>query len=164
VPYKRIDHVIEAFKKMPDKNLKIFGDGVDLPRLREVAGDAKNIEFLGRVSDERQAELYSQCLAYINPQKEDLGITVVEAMASGRPVIAFGEGGATETIIEGKTGLFFNNQTVEDIIDVVNKFSNYNFDPKFIREYAEKFSNERFKREMMEFINKEWEKFSASRK
>ncbi|MFH1522584.1 MAG: glycosyltransferase, partial [Patescibacteria group bacterium] len=97
-PYKRIDMVIEAFKKL-DYNLKVFGDGVDLNRLRQIAGDAKNIQFLGRVDEKTKFELYSKCLAFLNPQEEDFGITVVEAMASGRPIIAFKKGGATETVV-----------------------------------------------------------------
>ena len=86
-PYKRIDIVIEAFKGL-DKTLKIFGDGVDYNRLVALAKGMKNIEFVGRVNEVEQAELYRKALAFINPQEEDFGITVIEAMASGRPVIA----------------------------------------------------------------------------
>ncbi|MDD5032243.1 MAG: glycosyltransferase, partial [Patescibacteria group bacterium] len=111
-PYKRVDIAVEAFKKM-GKRLKIFGDGVDLRRLKEIAGGSKNIEFLGRVDDKAKAELYSHCQAFLNPQEEDFGITVIEAMACGRPVIAFRKGGATETVIEGKTGVFCDEQTAE---------------------------------------------------
>ncbi|MDD4332792.1 MAG: glycosyltransferase [Patescibacteria group bacterium] len=164
VPYKRIDIVIDAFKKMPDKKLKVFGDGIDLSRLKNIAGEAENIELLGRVSDAERAKLFSQCQAFINPQVEDFGITVVESMASGRPVIAYSRGGALETVIPGKTGLFFSEQTAEAIKETVQNFNPNNFTPQFIREHAEKFSKERFKKEMKEFIGKEWEKFSASRK
>jgi len=111
-PYKRVDIVVEAFKQLgADYNLKIFGDGVDLKRLKKIAGKSPNIEFVGRVSDEQKAELYSHCLAFINPQEEDFGITAVEAMAAGRPVLAYRRGGALETIVEGKTGFFFADQT-----------------------------------------------------
>lgn len=161
VPYKRIDHIVKAFKEMPDKKLKIFGDGIDMPRLKQIAGEAKNIEFLGRVSDEDRKELYSKCQAFINPQKEDFGITAVEAMASGRPVIAYARGGALETVVEGKTGIFFDKQLPEGIIEAVRKFDSHNFDSKFIRKHAEKFSKERFKKEIREFIDKEWEKHKA---
>ena len=154
VPYKRIDIVIEAFKKT-DKKLKIFGDGLDLDRLKGIAGDNKNIEFLGRVSDEKKAELYSRCQAYINPQKEDFGITIVEAMASGRPVIAFGQGGATETIIEGRTGEFFAEEKCESVLEAVNKFDVSKYNPEEIRAHAMKFSKENFKRNIREFIEKE---------
>jgi glycosyltransferase involved in cell wall biosynthesis len=158
VPYKRIDIVVEAFKKMPDKKVKIFGDGTDMPRLKAIAGEAKNIEFLGRVSDDKRKELFSKCQAFINPQVEDFGITVVEAMASGRPVIAQARGGALETVIPGKTGVFFKDQTPDAIVAAIQSFNSNLFDSKFIREHAEMFSKERFKREIKEFINKEWEK------
>ncbi len=154
VPYKRIDIVIKAFKKM-NKKLKIFGDGLDLDHLKEIAGNDKNIEFLGRVSDQKRSELFSRCQAFINPQKEDFGITIVEAMASGRPVIALGQGGATETIIEGKTGEFFKNENVEDIIKVVENFNSAKYQAQEIREYAMRFSKENFKKNMIRFIEEE---------
>lgn len=157
-PYKRVDIVVEAFKKL-DKKLKIFGDGVDLERLKKIAGDSENIEFLGRVSDEEMAELYRKCQAFLNPQEEDFGITVVEAMASGRPVIAYKKGGAIETVIEGKTGIFFKEQTVESLIEAINKFKSEDFNPVEIREHAEQFSAERFKKEIGEFVRREYEKF-----
>lgn len=157
-PYKRMDIVIEAFKKN-GKKLKIFGDGVDRARLEEIASGSKNIEFLGRVDDEKRAELYRYCLAFLNPQEEDFGITVVESMASGRPVIAFGRGGAKETVLEGKTGLFFHKQTSEAIVKVVDNFYNFSWQPEEIRKQAEKFSVEKFKKEMGDFIGVEYEKF-----
>ncbi len=158
VPYKRVDIVIKAFKKLGLK-LKIFGDGIDLPRLKKIAGDAGNIEFLGRVSDEEKAKLYGECRAFINPQLEDFGITPVESMASGRPVIALRSGGSLESIIEGKTGLLFNNETPEDIIKVIEKFNTMNWNSLDIREHAKKFSEERFKKEIEEFINEEYKNF-----
>ncbi len=150
-PYKRIDIVIEAFKKL-DKKLKIFGDGVDKKRLKKIAKGDPNIEFLGRIDDEKLRKLYQNCQAFIHPQVEDFGITPVEAMASGRPVIAFRGGGVTETVKEGKTGMFFEKQTPEAIRETVEKFQTYEFDPDFISQEAQKFSTKRFKKEMMEFI------------
>ena len=153
VPYKRVDIVIEAFKKLGDDyRLKIFGDGPDLKRLKKIVGDSKNIEFLGRVSDEYRAELYASAQAFINPQEEDFGITVVEAMASGTPVIAYGRGGATETIIEGETGLFFQEQTSTAIYEVVKEFRATNFNPKVIRAQAEKFSVAKFKENIKRYM------------
>ncbi len=156
-PYKRVDMVIEACNKL-NKKLKIFGDGVDLPRLKEIAGDNENIEFLGRVDDKTRAELYSKCQAFLNPQEEDFGITVIESMASGRPVIAYRKGGAAETVIENVTGKFFNKQTVEDLVEVLRNFNSRSFDPKIIRQHAEKFSTERFKKEIKNFIEEEYDK------
>jgi len=152
VPYKRIDIVIEAFKKMPGKKLKIFGDGPDLNRLKKIADGAENVEFLGRVSQEEKFKLFSHAQAFINPQKEDFGITVVESMASGRPVIALSEGGALETVIDGITGIFFKKENADSIIDAVNKFNSVKFNPQKIREHAMNFSEENFRNKIMEFI------------
>jgi glycosyltransferase involved in cell wall biosynthesis len=152
-PYKRIDMVVSAFKKLgSDYKLKIFGDGVDLERLKEIAAEAPNIEFLGRVTEEEKARLFSEAQAFINPQEEDFGITVVESMASGRPVIAYRKGGATETIIEGKTGLFFDEQTDEALLETVKGFRAEDFDPTEIREHAEKFSVANFQNKINRFI------------
>lgn len=152
-PYKRIDLAIKAFKELgPSYRLKIFGDGVDLPRLKKLAAGAHNIEFLGRVSEEEKAKLYQLAQAFINPQEEDFGITMVESMASGRPVIAYRKGGATETVIEGKTGLFFDEATPEALARVVKEFSSVDFDPRAIREQAERFSVSNFKKQLMDFI------------
>jgi len=150
-PYKRFDVVIEAFKKSNQK-LKIFGSGVDEKRLKEIAGDASNIEFLGRVSDEEMAQLYSECRAFINPQDEDFGITAIEAMASGRPVIAFRRGGATETVLEGVTGEFFDFQDKENILSLIEKFDYKKYNSVQIREHALKFSRERFINEIKDFV------------
>jgi len=160
-PYKRVDIVIEAFLKMPDKKLKIFGDGVDLFRLKKIRGGAGNIEFLGRVNDKEQAKLYSESIAFINPQDEDFGITVVESMASGRPVIAYRRGGATETVKAGETGLFFDEQSPESIVAAVESFGNYDFNSEEIKSYAQKFSESNFKEYLDKFIKEEYNKFSG---
>lgn len=155
VPYKRIDLVIEAFKKLGSPyRLKIFGDGLDLGRLKSIAADAANIEFLGRVSEAEKITLYQNAQAFINPQEEDFGITIVEAMAAGRPVIAYQKGGAVETIIEGETGLFFADPTPDSLIKTLSAFRANNFDPVKIRSQAEKFSVANFKRQITEFIAK----------
>ena len=160
-PYKRVDIVIKAFKKT-DKKLKIFGSGVDIQRLKKIAGLSPNIEFLGRVNDKELAELYSKCLAFINPQEEDFGITQVEAMASGRPVIAYKRGGAVEIIEEGKTGFFFDKQKPDAIQYLIESFNSNSFDPRYIKNYAEKFSSERFKREIKDYINGAIEDFKKN--
>ena len=157
-PYKRVDIVIEAIKKT-GKKLKIFGDGIDLARLKQIAGTDKNIEFLGRVDDVARAELYSRCLAFIYPQEEDFGITAVEAMASGRPVIAYKRGGAVETVVEGVTGLFFNEQTIDSLIETINIFDNKKFNPEIIKQHAEEFSVAKFKSEITKYIEESWRNF-----
>lgn len=153
-PYKRIDLVIEAFGLLgSDYHLKIFGDGVDLARLQSLAQGHDNISFLGRVSEEEKTQLYSGAQAFINPQEEDFGITVVEAMASGRPVIAYNKGGVTETVVEGQTGLFFSEPTAQSLAETIRKFNSSNFNPQAIRAHAEKFSVANFRTQITEFIS-----------
>ncbi len=152
-PYKRLDMVVEAFKALGENyKLKIFGDGVDMKRLRKIAAGSANIEFLGRVTEADKVRLYRGAEAFINPQEEDFGITAVESMASGRPVIAYRKGGATETVIEGKTGMFFDIQTPEELEKVIKSFRSEAFNPEEIRAHAQRFSVENFKRRMNEFI------------
>ena len=158
-PYKRVDLVIEAFCQMPDKKLKIFGNGVDEKRLKEIAAGAVNIEFLGRVEDGVLAKLYRNAQAFIHPQEEDFGISPVEAMACGCPVIAYRKGGATETVIEGQSGLFFDEQKKEVIKEVINSFKRSNFDEKIVRAQAEKFSTAKFKENIKNFIDEQYAKF-----
>jgi glycosyltransferase involved in cell wall biosynthesis len=150
--------VIEAFKQMPEKKLKIFGNGVDLPRLKNLAAGAPNIEFLDRVEIPALAKFYRNAIAFIHPQEEDFGITAVEAMACGTPVIAYRKGGALETIIDGQTGIFFDIQSVDEIVKAVKMFSEYKFDEKIIRTQAEKFSTENFKAKISAYIDKEKKK------
>ncbi|MGI5827079.1 MAG: glycosyltransferase [Patescibacteria group bacterium] len=153
VPYKRIDLVVEAFKELgPDYRLKVFGDGLDLSRLKKIAGEAGNIEFLGRVSDDQKAVYYSRAQAFINPQEEDFGITPLESMASGRPVIAYRKGGATETVREGETGIFFDEQTPASLVTAIKSFRSENFSSTRIRAYAETFSVARFSEEIKKLV------------
>jgi len=153
-PYKKIDLAIKAFNKLK-LPLKIIGSGQSRG-LKKIA--KKNIEFLGFVSEKKKAEYLSHCQALIYPQDEDFGITAVEAMASGRPVIAYKAGGALETVIEGETGIFFENQTWQSLVSTILKFKSEDFDSNKIKNYAEKFSKERFKREIFEFARKKYEK------
>lgn len=153
VPYKRIDLVVEAFKELgPDYRLKVFGDGLDWSRLKKIAGEAGNIEFLGRVSDDQKAVYYSRAQAFINPQEEDFGITPLESMASGRPVIAYRKGGATETVREGETGIFFDEQTPASLVTAIKSFRSENFSSARIRAYAETFSVARFSEEIEKLV------------
>jgi glycosyltransferase involved in cell wall biosynthesis len=153
-PYKRVDLAIEAFRELEVK-LKIFGDGPDAKRLKKLAGDSQNIEFLGRVEEEELAQLYSNCNAFIHPQTEDFGITPVEAMASGRPVIAYEKGGATETIIDGETGVFFKEQTKESLLRAVNKYYETRFSPQKIKDHASQFSKEVFTEKIKQYLQQQ---------
>lgn len=153
LPYKRFDIAIKTFKdlKMP---LKIIGEGPDEKRLKKMAQGASNIEFLGRLSDEETKRYFSRSKAFIFPSEEDFGIVQVEAMASGRPVIAYRAGGALEIVVENKTGLFFDEQTPESLKQTLEKFKSENFNPEAIREFSKKFNKEIFKEKINEFITK----------
>jgi glycosyltransferase involved in cell wall biosynthesis len=131
--------------------LKIIGVGEEEKYLKSIARE--NIEFLGGVSDEVKAQYLSHAKALIHPQEEDFGITAVESMASGRPVIAYRAGGVTETLIEGETGVFFNEQTWEDLSNVVIHFDSQKFDPEKIKLSAERFSRSRFEAEIKAFVD-----------
>ena len=159
MPYKRVDLAIKAFNKLKIP-LKIIGSGEDEERLKNLA--ERNIEFLGSVSDKKKAEYLSHCKALIHPQEEDFGIVSIEAMASGRPVIAFKAGGALETVIEDFNGKFFDEQTWEALADTVVHFQSEKFDSFKIKKYAQKFSKERFKKEIKEFVEREYKKFLTS--
>ncbi len=158
VSYKRFDIVVQAFNKLGIP-LKIFGDGPEEEKLKKMA--RPHIEFLGKVSDSKKAELYAHCLAFINPQEEDFGITAVEAMASGRPVIAYPVGGATETVIPGLSGEFFDEQTWESLGDAVIRFKPDKYDQKKIRAHAEQFSTQAFEKRLSDFIEKKYQSFKG---
>jgi len=151
VPYKRYDLAVRAFNKL-NIPLKIFGMGPEYSYLKSIA--KKNIEFLGEISEIDKTKLFSQCLAFINPQEEDFGITVVEAMAAGRPVIAYKRGGAMETIKAGETGIFFEDQTWEDLANTIIHFQPEKFDSEKIKLHTEQFSKVRFQKEIKEFLDK----------
>lgn len=157
-PYKRVELVMQAFYKLgiPLKIIGVGSESQDRERIKKYL--KPNIELLGYVSEEEKIKYLSRCQALIHPQEEDFGITAVEAMASGRPVIAYKSGGALETIIEGVTGEFFEEQTWECLADAVIKFQSNNYDPIKIREHSFKFSKEKFKKEVEEFVNNEIKK------
>jgi glycosyltransferase involved in cell wall biosynthesis len=149
IPYKRIDLAVQAFTKL-GLPLKIAGSGRDRSRLEAMAGP--NIQFLGRVSDDDLVRLYSRCRAFIFPGEEDFGLTPLEAQASGRPVIAFGAGGAKETIVPGVTGTFFAEPTAEALANAVELFDTRDVDPRAIRRHAEKFDVTHFRDQLLDFI------------
>ncbi len=154
-PYKRVDLAIEAFNRLR-LPLQIVGSGQDQARLRAMAGPT--VEFLGSATNDRVAELYSRCRAFVFPGVEDFGITPLEAMASGAPVIAYGEGGAAETVVDGVTGLFFRPQTVEALMEAVNRVESgaIAFEEAACRARAALFAKERFQEEMREKIRAAW--------
>lgn len=141
VPYKRIDLAIHAYNAL-GWPLWIVGSGTEVARLRGIAGPS--IRFLGRVCDEVVRELYRGCRMLLFPGEEDFGIVPVEAMACGRPVVAFARGGALETVLENRTGLFFHRQTVDDLSAAVRAASGIQWNTAEIREHAETFGVQRF--------------------
>lgn len=154
VAYKRFDMVIEACNKtgLP---LKVFGSGPVEKKLRKMA--KPNVEFFGRVSEKEQHELYANARAFIHPQEEDFGITPVESMASGRPVIAYRKGGATETVIEGLSGELFDEQSWEELADHLIRFDESKYDPHTIKTHAEQFNKEVFIEKMKKIVSSQME-------
>lgn len=157
-PYKRVDLAVRAFTEM-GRNLIVIGDGAkgDIEALKRLAGPT--VQFLGRVSFPVLKAHLARCQALVFPGEEDFGIVPVEAMASGRPVIAFGSGGALETVVHGKTGLLFNEQSVDALIDAVRLFeeSKLLFQPETIRAHVAQFSAHNFQTSMRKIIAEELE-------
>lgn len=150
-PYKRIDLAIDAFNKL-ELPLVIIGQGRDRERLQKMA--QRNIKFLGWQTDEIVKQYLQNCIAFIFPGEDDFGIAPVEAMNFGKPVLAYRQGGAIETILEGITGEFFDDPVTESLADGVRRLrlNLNNYSPLVIKKRAEKFSQERFEREIKEFI------------
>jgi glycosyltransferase involved in cell wall biosynthesis len=156
IPYKRVDLVVEACTrlKLP---LKVGGTGRDLERLKAMAGPT--VEFLGFVPEEDLPELFARCRAFIFPGLEDFGITPVQAQASGRPVIAYAAGGALDTVIPGRTGVLFQNQTVEVLMDALQHFDDTKYDPQVIRDHALQFDSSVFEERITGFVEKAFHEF-----
>lgn len=155
-PYKRIDLVVEVFKKRMDLNLIIVGDGTEKNNLKKQAG--KNIYFLEKISDEELGLLYSKAEALIMSQEEDFGYAALEAQFFSCPVIAFGKGGAKETIMEGITGIFFDEQSVNSIAGTLERFEKiaYNLKAdtkKFGVNQVKKFDRHEFEERFVQFVN-----------
>jgi glycosyltransferase involved in cell wall biosynthesis len=119
------------------------------------------IEFKGRLPWDDVVALMTHCRAFIFPGYEDFGITPLEAQAAGRPVIAYGQGGALDTVIANETGLFFQEQSVEALIAAITQFEQQSFDPGRARANAERFSNGRFRQELGDFVTEKWHAFST---
>ena len=154
ISYKKHELAVKAFNQL-GLPLKIIGRGPELKRLKKMA--QPNIEFLERVTDEELPRYYAECQAFIFPQEEDFGIVAIEAMASGRPLIAFHGGDIVEHLQEGKTGLFFRQQKVVDIVEAVQRYRKMNFDSEYIRSQVLKFDKKIFQEKIKNYVEKAWE-------
>ncbi len=161
VPYKRVGLAVEAFNRTGDR-LLIVGTGPDYKKLKK--GAKKNIEFLGQVTSEELLQIYQEAKALIMPGEEDFGINSLESQACGVPVIAYGRGGATETVIPGTSGLFFKRLTVDSLVSVLDKFNKLAFNKAEIRKNTVKYSREKFKKRISSFIEEKWSDFQEKNK
>ena len=160
VPYKKIDLIVETFSKT-DKKLIVAGAGPDMQKIKNFAGD--NVELVGFVSDEEAIEYMQKAKCFVFAAEEDFGIVPVEAQACGTPVICLGKGGTKETVVDGVTGVHFEEQTVESLLKAIKKFEILEFNPQEIRKHSLKFSKERFEKEIEEFVNEKYEIFKKER-
>lgn len=156
IPYKRIDLAVQAATRL-NLPLKVAGHGRALDALKAVAGPT--VEFLGYVPDEELNTLLSRCKAFIFPGLEDFGIAPVQAMAAGRPVIAFAGGGALDYVIPNKTGELFHTQTVESLMEVMQRFDADAYSPQEIRAFAEQFDRSIFEREITSYVEQAYAAF-----
>ena len=156
VPYKKLDIVVQAFNRL-QWPLKIFGTGPELKYLKKIS--KPNIEFLGKISEDEKAILLSHARAFIHPQIEDFGITPVEAMASGRPVIAYPVGGAGETVVHGETGVFLESQNWESLLNILAGFDYTAWDGKKIREHSLKYESNNFKNNLKNFVDNTYKSY-----
>ena len=159
VPYKRIDLAIRAFNqlKLP---LKIVGVGRQMPYLKKISG--QTIQFLGQLTDKELISYYQQCQALIMPGIEDFGLVSLECQAAGRPVIAYQKGGALETVVAGKTGLFFSRPTPASLAAAVRRFLNLSWSPRACRANAQRFNQENFLKNFKTTVEVLWQKHQQS--
>ena len=153
VPYKRADLAIAACNEL-SLPLTMYGDGSEHKRLAAMAGPT--VKLIAGASDAEIARALTHAEGYIMPQEEDFGIIQIEAMAAGTPVIAFAKGGSQDAVVEGKTGIFFAEQTVESLADALRRFKPQQFNPLYIRERAESFSEERFVGRLQQFVGEHY--------
>ncbi len=154
VPYKKIDLIVEAYAAMPDKRLVVIGDGPEFRKIRSKA--TRNVTLMGYQPFHVLRDHMQRAKAFVFAAEEDFGIVPVEAQASGTPVIAYGKGGATETVIDGHTGVLFPERTCESIVEAVAKFESLRdgFDAEEIRRNTLRFSPGRFRDEFRSFVGK----------
>ena len=157
VPYKSTTMIVEAFARMPERRLVVIGDGPDMPRVSELAG--ANVELLGYQSSEKLIDYMQRAKALLFAAEEDFGIVPVEALSCGTPVIAYNKGGVTESVLDGQHGVFFDEQTVESLVEAIERFEAQNefssFDPSDLHRRSTEFSSERFRKQIAQQV-KTW--------
>jgi glycosyltransferase involved in cell wall biosynthesis len=156
VAHKKTDLVVNAFKSLPYQ-LIIAGDGRQHDYLVNLASESNNIKLLGQVSESKLLSLYQHCQALICPQLEDFGLAAIEAQSCGKPVIAYNRGGNTETIINGKTGILFDEQNIESLKASIDTFTKAKFDSSSIRQHALKFSHSSFMLNFKQSVDHLWQ-------
>jgi len=163
VPYKRVALIVDAFAQMPKRRLVVIGDGPELERLRGRA--PPNVQMLGYQPAEVLRDHMQRARAFVFAAIEDFGIAPVEAQACGTPVVAFARGGVTESVVDGRTGSLFEEQSAASIVAAIERFeaSAWAFSPAAIRENAERFGTERFKRELVAYVDAAFEQRGRSR-
>jgi glycosyltransferase involved in cell wall biosynthesis len=163
VPYKKIGLIVEAFTRMPDKKLIVIGDGPGMKRLKKIA--TPNIELLGFQDNKTVEDHMQRAKAFVYAAEEDFGIVPVEAQACGTPVITYGKGGVLESVVEGETGVFFNKQTPESIIQAIETFEEQPaYDATMIRQNAERFSKTRFMADLKVFVETRYAEYFQFRR
>lgn len=151
IPYKRVDLAVEAFRQLPNEKLVVVGEGRDFNMLKAAAGP--NVTFLGYQERSATRELLRGCKAFLFPGLEDFGIAPVEAMSVGRPVIAFGGGGALDTVVPGVTGEHFREQTPENLATLISNFDPTNYDPAACQAQADRFSSATFRTKLTAYLD-----------
>lgn len=157
VPYKRVDLLVEAFNAMPERELVVIGDGPELARLERMA--CPNVHLLGRQPAAALIYYLQRARGFVFAALEDFGIAPLEAQACGTPTIAYGRGGARETVVPGLSGVLFDEQSVEAICDAVARFERTVFEPEVVREQAERFSAEQFRQRLSVVLAEAWDAF-----
>jgi glycosyltransferase involved in cell wall biosynthesis len=150
IPYKRVDLAVQACSEL-GKKLVVVGGGSETKRLKSLAGP--NVEFKGALTDKETTKLYQAAKAFIFTAFEDFGITPVEAMAAGKPVIGYGKGGAAETVVHEKTGILFNDQSVASLKRAINKFETMSFSSTRISQHAQQYSITTFKEKLQKVVD-----------
>jgi len=153
VPYKRVDLTVAACARL-GRRIKVAGDGRALQAVRAEAQGREEIEFVGRVADAERDRLLGGARALLFPGEEDFGIVPVEAQAAGVPVIAYGMGGAAESVLDGRTGVLFGDQSVDALVEAIERFEQLQLNGDQARENAKRFGRDRFRREMAAVIDR----------